>query len=172
MPSKSKRYDLSEDADKKESEYDEKSKDIDKFIEIKQLDEENPMERARKYDMVKQDPPKEGFMQVDMHVGEVVNDEGDTEQFVVSKSTNENDKEIVLVHEPFRVVDLNTTIRADIARCPSHVGPMLIEKYVQVNMAEKEKFKPEKRKDEFKWIWVVLGLMMLPGIILVVLYFL
>ncbi len=170
---KDKRYDFTrtdkdeiKDIEKKVDEKFESKKTSDKIIDIKKLDEDNPMERAIKFDYVKRNPPKPGFMEVEVH--EAKDDEGN--RFVVSESEQEETK-IRMVHDPFRVVDLNTSIMADVTRCPSHVMPQLIDEYVEINMTEKKEFKPEKPKEEFRYWWLLILILMLPGVILLILWF-
>lgn len=135
---------------------------------LKKLDEKNPMEQAIKYDAVKSNPPRKGFMKVD--VFESTDNDGNP--IAVSKSKGFDGKEQEVKHYPIMSVDLNTLIAADIAACPSNVMPMLLDEYQLLAVNEKRKFKPEKRKDEFNWWWIVFFLLMIPGIIFVILLFL
>jgi hypothetical protein len=158
------KYDIDEDKKTSEEDVDDK---VDKLLGLKQLDEDNPMERAIIYDYIKRNPPKPEYMKVS--TGEVETDNGNT--FVVSHSKTE-DVEKYMVHEPIRVVDLNTSILADISRCPSHVIPQLIDEYVKINVEEKNEFKPEKRKDIPKWGWVILLILFVPALIIVIFFLL
>ena len=141
---------------------------VDKLdaMDMRKLDEDNPMEQAKKFDIVKDNPPKPGFMKVDL----VKTDEDPPKIFSVSK--DENGKEKRIQEDVFFTVDLYSAIQANIAKCPSNVVPMLIDQAQQLVMNEKKEFRPEKRTSEFNWWWIVLGLMMIPGIILVILLFL
>lgn len=130
------------------------------------LDVNNPMERALKLDKVKKNPVKPGYMKIEVYEGEDENGN----RVAVSKSESNNK---VLIHDPIRTVDLNTSIQADVAACPSNVMPMLIDEYVQMAVSEDKTFKPEKkRRDGFNWWWVVFFLMPLPGILLFIIAFL
>lgn len=170
IQNKDKRYDFTRtDADEKQDIKEEVGKiddKVDRVLDLKKLDEDNPMERAIKFDYLKKNPPTPGYMKVSMH--EAFTKEG--EGFVISES-EQKEGILRLVHDPYRIVDLNTSIMADVTRCPSHVIPQLIDEFVQINMQEKHEFKPEKVKEEFKWWWLIILLMMLPGIILIVLMF-
>ena len=162
----SKRYDFTRtDEDEKKDIEESIETKIDRIIDIKKLDEDNPMERAIKFDYVKKNPPKPGYMDVKMY--NAVSEDGNS--FIVSES-GQKSKTLRMLHDPFRIVDLNTSIMADVTRCPSHVMPQLIDEFVQINMAEKKEFKPEPAKEEFKWWWVIILLMMVPGILLLILW--
>jgi len=167
---KNKRYDFTRtDTDEKQDIAEEvKNVDdkVDRILDLKKLDEDNPMERAIKFDYLKKNPPKPGYMKVSMH--EASDKEGN--RFIVSES-KQKEGILRLVHDPYRIVDLNTSIMADVTRCPSHVMPQLIDEYVQINMQEKGEFKPEKVKEEFRWWWLIILLMLLPSVILVILMF-
>lgn len=167
---KNKRYDFTRtDTDEKQDikeEIENLDDKVDRVLDLKKLDEDNPMERAIKFDYLKKNPPTPGYMKVKMHEAS----DKDGNKFVVSESEQKNGM-LRLVHDPYRIVDLNTSIMADVTRCPSHVMPQLIDEYVQINMQEKGEFKPEKVKEEFRWWWLIILLMLLPGVILVILMF-
>lgn len=146
--------------------------EIDSLTTIKQLDDENPLEQAIKYDMVKRNMPKKDYMKVTKKQVQVRDNEGNKRDFIVTESKQKNGKILRIIQDVIRVVDLNTSILADIARCPSHVGPLLIDNYVKVNLEEKEEFKPEKRREIPIWLYIVLLLLMLPGILIAVFVFL
>jgi len=168
---KKSKYDMTRTDEDEKQEIAQDIKDIDKrvdrILDIKKLDEENPLERAIKLDFVKKNPPKPDYMQVNMYKGFTENGEG----FIVSESTQKG-KKVRMLHDPYRIVDLNTSIMADVTRCPSHVMPQLIDEYVQINLAEKKEFKPEPAKEEFRYWWLLILLMMVPGILLLILYIL
>lgn len=145
---------------------------VDSITTIKQLDEENPLERAIEYDMVKRNMPKKDYMKVTKKQVQVRDEEGNKKDFIVTESTQKDGKKLRFIEDMIRVVDLNTSILADIARCPSHVGPLLIDNYVKVNLEEKQEFKPEKRREIPIWLYLVLLLLMLPGILIAVFVFL
>ena len=160
------KYDLSgvdsEPESKKGNRHEEIARRLDN---LRKLDEDNPMERAIKFDAVKHNPPKPGYMKVDVFEGEDENGE----RVAISRSKNEEGEYVYIEHDPIATVDLNTTIRSDVAACPSHVMPQLIDEHVQIALDEKKEHKPEKRKDEFNWWWIVFFLLMTPGILLVIL---
>jgi len=141
---------------------------VDKLIDTKQLDESNPLERAKKFEEVKRFPPEPGYMKVELYEGEQ-----NGEPVVVSKSKGPDGTgdELVYVHDPFMTIDLKTAIDADVAAVPSNTVPMLIDQSVQLAMNEKKTFKPEKRKEEFNWWWLVFGLLCLPGVLLLLYLF-
>ena len=135
-------------------------------MDMRKLDEDNPLEQAKKFDIVKNNPPKPEFMKVDL----VKTHEDPPKIYSISK--NEDGKEKRIQESPFFTIDLYSAIQANIAKCPSNVVPMLIDQAQQLVMNEKKEFRPEKRTSEFNWWWIVLGLMMLPGVILIILLFL
>lgn len=140
-------------------------KDIAKRVQIyKGLDEENPLERARKFEAVKSSQVEPGYMGVDAFEGE----DEDGNKYIISMSGSGAKKKI-FIHDGMFKTDLNTSISADIAAVPMNVMPMIVDQAQQLVANEKKEFKPKKRKEEFNWWWVVLGLLMLPGIVLGVL---
>ena len=128
------------------------------------------MEQAMKFDEVKKNPPAPDYMKVE--VAEEEDDDGNT--FIVSESRGRDGEGTPkrIRHDPFFTIDLNTAIMADVAKVPSNVVPMFIDKAQQLVANEKKEFKAEKRKGEFNWWWIVFFLLMIPGIIFVVLLFL
>lgn len=118
---------------------------------IRDLDEKNPLEQAMKFNAVKKNPPKKGFMEVQL----------------VSKS-----KDGEYAEDPYYIIDLNTAIMANVAACPSNVIPMLIDQAQRLAVDKMKTFKPEKRGNEFNWWWIVLAIILIPGIITVILMFL
>jgi len=153
----------------KERENNEDHEDIIKKLDamdIRHLEESNPLEQAKKFDIVKENPPEPGFMKVDL----VKTDEDPPQVFSISK--NEEGIEKRIKEDVFFTVDLYSAVQANIAKCPSNVVPMLIDQAQQLVMNEKKEFRPEKRGSEFNYWWIILGLMMIPGIILIVLLFL
>lgn len=148
---------------KSEEELEDIKKHMEELDELKQLDEQNPLEQAIKYKAVKQNLPEPGYMKVECF--EEKDENG--KPIVISKSENKT-----LIHSPFFVVDLNKAIAADITACPSSVGPMLIDMSQKLVELKKAAFKVEKRKSEFNWWWIVLAVLLIPGIITVILMFL
>lgn len=148
--------------DQPQKTHEEIAKTLDE-MDIRKLDEDNPLEQAKKFDRVKENPPKPGYMKVD-----VVKTDEDPPQ-LYSISTDKKGKEKRIRESPFFTIDLYSAVQANIAKCPSNVVPMLIDQAQQLVMNEKKEFKPEKRTSEFNWWWIVLALMMLPGIILIIL---
>jgi len=158
-----KKYDLGSD---KEKSIEDK---VDKFLDTKKLDESNPLERAKKFSKVKENPPAKEYMKVDL-IKEI--EDGKEVIYSRSKGPDGKSEEKKSKENIFYTIDLNTLILADIAACPSNTIPMLIDQAVQLAMNERKAFKVEKRKEGFNYWWIVLGLLMLPGIILVILLFL
>lgn len=175
MPSK---YDINEDIDDKvdrklkgltkKDEKEDINEFIDKLDRVKELDEQNPLERATKYRAVKQNPPQQGYMEVKCY--EDKNEKN--EPVVVSESIHEgeNGKKMVKrkYHNPFFTVDLNKLIMADIAACPSNVGPMIIDMAQKLVEIKKRAFSAEKRTKEWNWWWIVLIILLIPGILTVI----
>jgi len=151
--------------EEEEPDIDEKLPKWDAVDKIRKLDENNPMERAIKFDNVRKNPPQRDYMKVDLY-------EKNGELSSVSHGFDGTSPVKVLDEDRFFSVDLNTCIMADVAACPSNIISMLIDQWVNVAINEKKTFKPEKRKDEFNWWWLVLGLCMVPGIVVMVLMFL
>jgi len=146
----------------KPTNHDDIAKTLDN-MDVRKLDEDNPMEQAQKFDRVKNNPPEPGYMKVEL----VKTDEDPPNIFSVSKQQDGTTKRIK--EDPFYTIDLYGAVMANIAKCPSNVVPMLIDQAQQLVMNEKKEFKPEKRTSEFNWWWIVLALMMLPGVILIIL---
>jgi len=168
-----KKYDIT-DVDKKTDELF-KEKDAQEFIEsldkIKELDEQNPSEQAIKYKAVKQNPPKPGYMEVKMHKDkdEKQKDIIVSESDVLDDNGEPTEKVKRFKHDPFFTVDLNKLLMADIAACPSSVGPMLIDMAQKVVELKKTGFGIHSRRAEFNWWWIVFALLLIPGIIAVIL---
>jgi len=143
---------------------------LDELDRVKELDEQNPLEQAMKYRAVKQNPPVPGYMEVRCY------DDKDEkgEPFVVSESDipddngNSSGRVKRFKHSPFYTVDLNKAIMADVAACPSNVGPMLIDMAQKFVELKKTAFKVDKRRSEFNWWWIVLAVLLIPGILTVV----
>lgn len=138
-------------------------KHMQELQEIKQLDEQNPLEQAIKYKAVKQNPPEPDYMKVECFEGK----DADGKPIVKSVSEKKEYSE-----SPFFVIDLNKALLADITACPSSVGPMLIDMSQKLVELKKKAFKSEVRKSEFNWWWIVLMILLIPGIITVILMFL
>jgi len=141
---------------------------IDNLDKVKELDEQNPLEQAIKFRAVKQNPPVPGYMKVDMYKGK------DAKGRPIVKSVSEHDdgNGKIVKHEfdedPFYTVDLNKAIMADVAACPSNVGPMLLDMAQKFVELKKGAFKQDKRRSEFSWWWIVLAVLLIPGILTVV----
>jgi len=149
-----------------------KIEDEEKTItEIKQLDELNPLERAEKFEEIKKNPPQPGYMDVKVYGGTNKNT-GEPVVVSISKGPKGDGDEKVILHNPIMPVDLNTSVKADIAACPSSVIPMVIDERLQLQADEKKEYKPRKRKPEFNWGWVLILMLMVPAIVFVILYFL
>lgn len=154
-----KKYNLSDEL--KEDVYDRAIKKLDSINNIRNLDENNPIEHALKFNEVKKNPPKSGYMEVKCYEGKDENDN----PIIISESKQEDGTIKKLYHNPFFTVDLNTAIMANIAQAPMNVVPMLIDQGQQLVMNEKKEYKPEKRKDEFNWWWIVFILLIIIGVI-------
>jgi len=177
MPRK---YDIDEIDKKTTNVADNKSsKDIEEFIDrlnqVKELDEQNPLEQAIKYRAVKQNPPKPGYMEIGLYK----DTDKDGQDIVVSQSEilDDNGKPIGefkrYKHDPFYTVDLNKLIQADITACPSSVGPMLIDMATKKESLKKKAFTTEpKRGTEFNYWWIAFVLLLVPGIITIIMMFL
>jgi hypothetical protein len=171
-----KKYDIEKEIDEKEIDVttEKNIKDMENFIDslnkVKELDEQNPLEQAIKYRAVKQNPPEPGYMEVRCY--EDKDDKG--EPVVISESDIPKDDgspstEVKrFKHDPFFTTDLSKLIMADITACPSSVGPMLIDMAQKLVEIKKGAFKIDKRKSEFNWWWIVLAVLLIPGILTVV----
>jgi hypothetical protein len=151
--------------DKEKTTHDEIADQLD-AMEIRKLDQTNPMEQARKFDMVRQNPPEPGFMKVTL---EKKTDEKGL-PYVESVSTNDKGIEKRIREDPFFTIDLYSAVQANIAKCPSNVGPMLLDQQAQLIMNEKKEFKPEKRKNDFSLITIMLVGMSIVGAVIGILY--
>lgn len=124
---------------------------LKKADEMRQLDDNNPMERAAKYREVNKNPPKKGFMEVQCFEEE--DDSGN--KFIVSESVQKDGKIKRIRHSPFFIVDLQSAIMANVAACPANVGPMLLDEGMKLVDLKKQAFKPEKRRDDNKMMVVL-----------------
>lgn len=145
--------------DNDESRHDDIADSIDSLDFYRKLDENNPLERASKFDMIKKNMPISGYMEVKC------SDSGDIVHTTISESIKEDGTIKKIEHSPFLVVDLYSAINANIAQCPMNVVPMLIDQAQQMVELEKKTFKPEKRKDEFNWWWLIVIGIILMGIV-------
>jgi len=124
------------------------------------------MEQAKKFDIVRENPPKPGFMKVDL----VEKKDDNDIPYVESVSIDQDGKEKRIREDPFFTIDLYSAVQANIAKCPSNVGPMLLDQQAQLVMNEKKEFKPEKRKSEIDLLTIGLIAMSLVGVLILVLY--
>ena len=163
------KYSMSDDGNTDDNDVDDvHNRAVKNLDKIRRLDENNPMERAIKFDKVKKNPPAPGFMKVDCYEGETK----DNETCIVSESRDKNGGLLKrLFHPSIFSIDLNTLITADVAACPSNIMPMLIDKHVHVALVEKKARQPDKVEKHFNWWWIVFFLLMIPGIITVILLF-
>jgi len=122
-----------------------------KADELRKLDEHNPLEQAMKFEEIRKNPPKPGFMKVEAYEAE--DDNGNA--CIVSKSETPDGIKWIK-HHPFFITDLHTAISANIAACPSNVGPMLLDQGMKLADLEKGTFKPKKRKDENKMMVILM----------------
>lgn len=138
--------------------------------DIKQLDELNPMEQAQKFEEVKKNPPLKDYMKVDTYSG-MKTKTGEPVVVSISHGPAGTEEEKIILHDPIMSVDLNTSVKADIAACPSNVVPMIIDERLQLAADEKKEYKPEKRKPEFNWGWILILFLLVPAIAIVILFF-
>jgi len=164
MENKKKLYKLKKEDEDKSSLDEQHKKTLE---EIRRLDKLNPMEQASKYKAIKDNPPKPGYMKVELFEEKGPNEE----PVIVSKSGNDG-KEKKFKHSPFFAVDLNTLIQANIAAVPSNVVPQLIDQAQRLAVEKKLTFKPEKRMKEFNYWWIVFILCIVAPIIPLIFIFL
>lgn len=139
---------------KEKEAYDEEAieKAIRKAEELRKLDEKNPMEQANKFEEVRRNPPKQDYMKVECY--EAIDENGD--KWIYSASIGGPDDVKWIKHKPFFVTDLYRAINANVAGCPSNVGPMLIDQGRKLEDLERKTFKPEKRRDENMFMVVLI----------------
>jgi len=146
--------------EKETSETKEKSveEQIDKVLKgstpLRKMDEHNPMEQAIKFQEVRKNPPKKGYMKVECY--EALDDDGN--KWICSKS-NGPDGIKWIKHKPFFVTDLYQAIMSNVATCPANVGPMLIDQGMKQIDLEKKQFKPQKRRDDNKMMALIMIIM-------------
>ena len=109
---------------------------------FKKLDESNPVEQEMMFDMVKKNPPEPDFMRVTV--------EPDGDGGLVSKSSNGS-----FPVDPLFVFSPYIGFKADIAKAPLNVVPMLIDEAMNVVAEEKKAHKPVKRKDDKQIGWIL-----------------
>ena len=138
--------------------------DIEKHIDdidIKKLDENNPSENAMRFNIIKKNPPKPGYMEVEYFKAKDENGQ----EVCVTESRDKTGKLKRILTDPIMAIDLNILISHNIAACPNNVIPMLIDKSVQTALEEKEVFKAEKRRKDFNWWWIVFLLIPIPAVL-------
>jgi len=119
---------------------------------VRRLDENNPHEQAKKFRMVKENPPDPDFMKVDLHHGE--NQQG--EHRLYSRHIKLNDgRESWVEHDPFFSFSPYIGFMANIAKAPMNAMDVLFDETELVAVETKNAFKPEKRKDENNWTWIL-----------------
>jgi len=134
---------------------------LDDLLGMKKLDENNPLERSEKFNMVRKHPVKPGYMEVKGY--EVKNKDGDSVVVTVSKRENGSFK--IVEHDPFMVVDPYMLFAGNIAQCPMNVVPMLIDQAEQQVELRKDTFiKKKEKRGEFNWWWIVFLILILVGI--------
>ena len=155
------RYNLNDDTPKVEG-VEEKvdnlfrnSEELEKF---KKLDDSNPLEKAKKFLTVKNNPPKPGYMKVELFE--------DGKGGVVSKSDKNEFRE-----NPFFVVDPYMLFQGNIAGSPINAVSNLLEMTKEVVRKEKV-FNKEDRVKEFPWGWIIILLSFVPGIVLLLFWLL
>lgn len=142
---------------------DDTNKRVDKLLRMKELDENNPLERAEKFNMIKQHPVKPGYMEIRCYeVGK--DDNGDPIVWSVSKQEDGTIKKVE--HGPFMVVDPHMLYASNIAQCPMNVVPMLIDQAEQQVELRKDTFiRKKEKRGEFDWWWIVFILLIIAGIV-------
>jgi len=139
--------------------------DIDKALKkfsgkVRRLDESNPHEQAKKFRMVKQNPPHPDFMKVELHNGQ---DEQGRPGLYSRHVTLDSGKEAWVEHDPFFVFSPYIGFQANIAKAPMNAMDVLLDETELVAIEEKKAFKPEKRKDENNWSWILFVIMCVVG---------
>ena len=105
-----------------------------------------------KFDEVRKNPPKPGFMKVEAYEAE----DKDGNRCIMSKSEKEDHGIKWIKETPFFVTDLHSAIEANIAACPSNVGPLILAEGIKLSKLKKDVFKSEKRKDENKLMVILM----------------
>jgi len=119
---------------------------------LRRLDENNPHEQARKFRMLKQNPPNPDFMKVDLHRGK---DGNGNDKLYSRHVTLDDGRSVWIEHDPFFVFSPYVGFMANIAKAPMNAMDVLFDETELVAIEEKNAFKPEKRKDENKWGWIM-----------------
>ena len=154
-------YHYEKDSDEKDidKEIDRRSalEDIRRHVEkesriVRRLDENNPHEQAKKFRKVKENPPDPDFMKVDLHQGE--NQKGIPRLY--SRHIGLDDgREAWVEHDPFFTFSPYIGFMANIAKAPMNAMDVLFDETELVAVETKNAFKPEKRKDENNWTWIL-----------------
>ena len=126
-------------------------------VKLKRLDEANPHEQAEKFRMIKKNPPNIDFMKVEVFKG--------SDGKVYSKSIQFDGETKWLEHDPFFVFSPFIGFQSNINKAPLNTVPMLLDEAMNVVAEEKKAFKPEKRKDENNWSWVLFIILCAAGTI-------
>jgi len=164
-------------------------KTIDEQVEEKLIE----LEQKRKQNSdvhildIAKDPPEPGYMKVELKKAEITTKNEDDkeiripvvvlplEEKQVDRIPPKDDLSIFInadgdrlqVYDTIFDIDLKQMAEGQISDCASTIFPMLMDEYVQLALDEKKARTPEKRKDEFKWWWVLVLAMIIIPIILI-----
>jgi len=150
------KYGLDEDIDDSEEQEEDVTSKVDRVLEFKRLDESNPLERFKKFTMIKENPPNPDFMKVEVFEGR----DADGTPIVKSVSSQGTYEE-----DPFLIINPYMLFQGNIAASPINSVSTILELLKGV-VREEKIFKREKREKEFPWGWLIIGLSLIPGILL------
>lgn len=158
-----------ETPEKKEEKKEDVEKKVDAVIEPK--DPSSPEELARRYEEVLLDPPVKDYGKVELYRAE--DKEGNTclampvEDGEVTGEFEDGSEVKVTLYEPLFEIDLYTLYQGQLSETPINVIPNLIDEKVQIELGEKQIYKPEKvKKDWTQWYWIIVAASFIPMIII------
>lgn len=133
--------------------------DIRKHLkQVRQLNEANPHEQALKFEEIRKNPPSSDFMKVEL-IEKTIDDE--PRIFSRSKQFDGSTKEIE--EDPFFLFSPYIGYQSNIAKAPLNVMDVLLDETELIAVEERKAFKPEKRKDDKQWGWVLFVILAIVG---------
>lgn len=156
---------------KKEKKKEEKKAEKEVDALIKKGDASSPEEQARRFEEVSRDPPMKGYGKCTLYHAEDNNgnvclamptDDGEA----TGKFAGGNEEFKVTLYDPLFEIDLFELFQGQLAETPINTIPNLIDEKVQIEMNEKQVWKPEKvKKDWTQWWWIIVAVSFIPMIL-------
>lgn len=129
------------------------------------------VDRIKFAETIRNNPPEEGYMEVDFKECEYELEDGTKKKGVAilgEKKIGDKIKNFILITSGIFAIDLNLDAHWWFDRACT-VFPMIIDQSVRTHVDVRDSFKPEKRKIEFPYLWVAVAIV---GICMISLLFL